>query len=64
MAAQRAYVDTLSEALGAPSKLHSPVRVGDVVKKNEVSLTVLGSRLGISCVSTSVHATGHIGGER
>ena len=36
VAAQRAYVDTLSESLSPHSKNHGPSRVDDVIRKNEV----------------------------
>lgn len=36
-AAQRAYVETLSETLSAPNKPRSPMRLEDVVRKSEVS---------------------------
>lgn len=35
-AAQRAYVDTLSETLVGTGKGQNPMRVDDVVRKNEV----------------------------
>ena len=35
-AAQRAYIDTLSESLSPATKPHSPVRVDDVIRKSEV----------------------------
>jgi chromosome segregation ATPase len=36
--AQRAYVETLSESLSPHTKSHGPVRVDDVIRKNEVVL--------------------------
>ena len=35
-AAQRAYVETLSESLSPHSHTHGPTRVDDVIRKNEV----------------------------
>ncbi len=35
-AAQRAYIDTLSETLVGTGKSQNPMRVDDVVRKNEV----------------------------
>ena len=37
VAAQKAFVDTLSESLSPHSKSHGPARVDDVIRKNEVS---------------------------
>ena len=35
--AQKAYLDTLADSLSLPSKPRNPLRVDDVVRKNEVS---------------------------
>ena len=34
--AQKAYLDTLADSLSLPSKPRNPLRVDDVVRKNEV----------------------------
>ena len=34
--AQKAYLDTLAESLSVPNKPRNPLRVDDVVRKNEV----------------------------
>lgn len=38
VAAQKAFVETLSETLSPHSKSHGPARVDDVIRKNEVTL--------------------------
>ena len=35
-AAQKAYINTLSETLTGPGKPHTPMRVEDVIRKSEV----------------------------
>ena len=35
-AAQKAYINTLFEALSNPGKAHTPMRVEDVIRKSEV----------------------------
>ena len=37
--AQKAYLDTLAESLSVPNKPRNPLRVDDVVRKNEVRRT-------------------------
>ena len=35
-AAQKTYINTLSETLASPGKSHAPMRVEDVIRKSEV----------------------------
>lgn len=51
-AAQRAYVDTLTESLSPHSKNHGPTRIDDVIKKNEVQLNHLHVHVGFPEIRT------------
>ena len=59
--AQRAYVETLSESLSPHTKSHGPVRVDDVIRKNEVGYRYHCGGEGV-CQKLSVHlSTGGAG---
>ena len=44
-AAQRAYVETLSESLSPHGHTHGPTRVDDVIRKNEVSTAITAATI-------------------